>query len=107
MDDDTIPSENAPKYLSIKLDRTLTSKQHLKGVKDKLKIRNNIIRKLAGTRWGCRTNDLRFSSFALAYSVAEYCVQVWAWSAHTKNVDAQLNQTMRIVSGCVQSTKLQ
>lgn len=26
---------------------------------------------------------------------------------HTKNVDAQLNQTMRIVSGCIKSTKLQ
>lgn len=28
-------------------------------------------------------------------------------SAHTKNVDTQLYQTIRIISGCVQSTKLQ
>lgn len=44
-----IPTENAPKYLGIKLDRSLTFKLHLEGVKDKLKTRNNIIRKLAGT----------------------------------------------------------
>jgi len=98
----TIPTENAPKYLGIKLDRTLTFKQHLEEVKDKLKTRNNVISKLTGTSWGCRANVLRISS-----SVAEYCALVWARSAHTKNVDAQLNRSMRIISGCIKSTKLQ
>lgn len=37
---DYIPSENAPKYLGIKLDRTLTFKQHLEGVKEKMKTKN-------------------------------------------------------------------
>jgi len=107
VDGNSIPTENTPKYLGIKLDRSLTFKQHLEGVKDKLKTRNNIISKLAGTSWGCRANVLRISSLALVYSIAEYCAPVWARSTHTKNVDTQLNRTMRIISGCVKSTKLE
>ncbi|VVC44274.1 Hypothetical protein CINCED_3A014425 [Cinara cedri] len=42
-------NDDAPKYLGIKLDRTLTYNQHLEDVKNKLKTRNNIISKLAGT----------------------------------------------------------
>jgi hypothetical protein len=45
-------SVDAPKYLGIKLDRALNFKQHLEDVKNKLKTRNNIISKLAGTSWG-------------------------------------------------------
>lgn len=65
-------NDDAPKYLGIKLDRTLTYNQHLEDVKNKLKTRNNIISKLAGRSWGCRTNVLRISALALVYSVAEY-----------------------------------
>jgi len=46
-------SDDALKYLGIKLDRILTYNQHLEDVKNKLKTRNNIISKLAGTSWGC------------------------------------------------------
>jgi len=96
------------KYLGIKLDKTMTFKQHLEGVKDKLKTRNNIIGKLAGTSWGCwALNVLRTSVLALVYSAAEYCAPVWVRSAHTKKVDVELNSTMRIISGCVRSTKVQ
>lgn len=45
----TIANENAPKFLSIKPDRTLTFNYHLEVVKDKLKTRNNIISQLTGT----------------------------------------------------------
>ncbi|VVC41950.1 Reverse transcriptase domain [Cinara cedri] len=78
--------------------------EHLEGVKGKLKTRNNIISKLAGTSWGCRATILRISSLALVYSVAEYCAPVWARSTHNKTVDTQLNRTMRIISGCIKST---
>ncbi|CAI6370930.1 unnamed protein product [Macrosiphum euphorbiae] len=102
-----IQGKDAPKYLGIKLDRTLTFKQHLEGVKNKLKTRNNIISKLAGTNWESRANVLRTSALALVYSEAEYCAPVWGRSAHTKKVDVELNNTMRIISGFVWSTKVQ
>lgn len=102
-----IQGEDAPRYLGIKLDRTLTFKQHLEGIKNKLKSRNSIISMLAGTSWGCRVNILRTSALALVYSAVEYCAPVWGRSAHTRSVDVELNNTMRIISGCVRSTKVQ
>ncbi|UYV68970.1 hypothetical protein LAZ67_6001864 [Cordylochernes scorpioides] len=32
-------------------------------------------------------------------SVAEYCAPVWERSSHTDSIDAQLNQTMRLITG--------
>jgi hypothetical protein len=88
------------------MDRTLIFRQHLESMKDKIKTRNNIIAKLAGTSWGCHANVLRTSALALVYSVADYCAPVWARSAHCKKVDVQLNNTMRIITGTVRSTQL-
>jgi len=68
--------DDATKHLGIELDRALTFNQHLEDVKRKLKTRNNIIGKLAGTSWGCRANVLRISALALVYSVTEYCALV-------------------------------
>jgi hypothetical protein len=98
---------DVPKYLGIKLDRILTYNQHLEDVKNKLKTRNNIINKLAGTSWGCRANVLRISALALVYSVAEYFAPVSERSVHAKKVDTQLNNTMRIITGYVWATNLQ
>jgi len=41
---------------------------------------------------------------ALCYSAAEYCTTVWWRSAHTSQVDVQLNSTMRLISGTLHST---
>jgi len=99
-------SVDAPKYLGIKLDRTLTFNQHLEDVKNKLKTRNNIVSKLAGRSWSCRANFLRISALALVCSVAEYCNPAWERSVHAKKVDTQLNNTMRIITGCARATNL-
>lgn len=52
MDGVVIPSENAQKYIGIKLDTVLNVKQNVEEVKDKIKTQNNIISKLAGTSCG-------------------------------------------------------
>jgi len=67
--------------------------------------RNNIISKLAGTTWRCHASVLKTSALALVYSVGEYCAPVWARSAHCRNIDFQLNHTMRILSGAVKLTQ--
>jgi len=68
----------------------------------------NIIQKLDGTGWGADGRTLRTATLALVASsfcsTAEYGAQVWCNSTHTKKIDTQLNNTMRIVSGTVKST---
>ena len=93
-----------PKYLGVTLDRTLTYKRHLENTAAKLKTRNNILHKLCGTTWGSSADTLRTSALGLVYSSAEYCAPVWMNSAHTKKIDVQLNNTMRIISGTIRST---
>jgi hypothetical protein len=60
----------------------------------KLKRRNNIIHKLAGTSWG----------LDLVYSRAEYCCLFWKNSTHVNKIDAELNTTLRIITNTLKST---
>ena len=99
-----LPPDEFPKYLGVTLDRSLTYKRHIETTVQKLSKRNNIIGKLAGTRWGASQSVLRTSALALCYSVAEYCAPVWSRSAHVKKIDVKLNEAMRTISGSTKST---
>lgn len=95
---------DTPKYLGINLDRTLTFKYHCENTKLKVSGRNNIIRKLTNSTWGAQPNVLRTSALALCFSTAEYAAPVWRNSAHTRQVDIALNETGRIITGCLRPT---
>ena len=41
---------------------------------------------------------------SLVHSAAEYCAPVWCRSAHTHLIDSVLNDTLRIVIGCLRLT---
>jgi len=88
-----------PTYLSVTLYSMLSYREHLAKTAGKLKNRNNLLMKLAGSTCGASANTLRSSALALCYSAAEYCAPVWSRSAHTSQVDVQLNSTMRLISG--------
>ena len=102
----TVTFNPNPKYLGYTMDRTQTHKPHLEKVAQKLKSRNNVIQKLAGTTWGSNGNTLRTAALSLVYSTAEYCCPVWLRSAHTNKVDTQLHATLRTVTGTLNSTPL-
>jgi len=75
----------------VTLDHALSYREHLTKTAGKLKNRNNFM-KLAGSTWGASANTLRSSALqVLCYSAAEYCAPVWSRSAHTSQVDVQLN----------------
>lgn len=76
-------------------------------MKQKTHARNNLIRKLIGTSWGADPNTVRTSALTLCYSAAEYAAPVWARSCHAKKVDIALNETSRIISGCLKSTPVE
>jgi len=106
LDGQHLRHECHPTYLGVTLDCTLSYRVHLRKTAGKLKNRNNLLMKLAGSTWGASANTLRSSFLALCYSAAEYCTPVWSCSAHTSRVDVQLNSTMRLISGALRSTPL-
>jgi len=99
-----IRHEHQSVYLGVTLDRSLTFRSHMMKTAAKVRIRNNLITKLAGSTWGARARTLRTAALALCFSVAEYCAPVWCRSTHTKLVDIQFNSVMRTISGSLTST---
>jgi len=106
MDGQRLRHECHPTSLGVTLDRTLSYREHLTKTAGKLKNRNNLLMKLAGSTWGASANTLRSSALALCYSAAEYCAPVWSRSAHTSQVEIQLNSTMRLITGTLRPTPL-
>ena len=116
LDGQSIKYEHQPTFLGVTLDRTLSFRSHLTKTAAKLKNRNNLLTKLAGSRWGTDADTLWTSALALCYSASEYCAAcysageycapVWCRSAHTGLVDAQLNCMMRLISGTLRPTPL-
>ena len=95
---------NLPVYLGVTLDRTLSYKAHIEKTKKKIRTRNNIIRKLRTSKWGATSTTLRSSALALCYSAAEYACPVWERSTHAKKPDVTLNETCRMITGCLKQT---
>lgn len=98
---------DTPKYLGVTLDRTLTYRAHCQNTFMKVKTRNNLLRKLRGSKWGAKPSVLVTTAKALCYSSAEYACPVWNRSAHAKKVDTALNETCRIITGCMKPTPLE
>ena len=53
-----LSNTTTPVYLGVHLDRTLCYKTHIEKTKMKVNARNNIIRKLATSKWGCKASTL-------------------------------------------------
>ena len=54
--------------------------------------------------WGVKPETLRTATVSLVFSVSEYCCPVWLNSAHVRGIDAELNSSMRLISGTIKST---
>ena len=88
-------------YLGVLLDHSLTYKSHCEKTHQKVSTRKNLLRKLTGTNWGANASTLRTTAMALCFSTAEYCCPVWERSAHSKEVDVVLHETLQMVTGCI------
>ena len=104
VDNKRLECQQAPKYLGVRLDRSLSFSQHLEDVRAKVTTRVSLIRRLAGTTWGASANTLRISTQALVFSAAEYCVPAWCRSPHVKKVDTIINNALRTITGCLKPT---
>ena len=90
-----------PTCLGVKLDRPLTFCHHLEALRKKLSTRVELLRRLAGPRWGAGAKTLGISALFLVYFTAEYCSPVWCRSMYTRLIDSILNGALRIVTGCL------
>ena len=104
VDNKPLEFHQAPKYLGVRLDRTLSYKQHLEEVRAKVTAKVSLICRLAGTTWGASVTALRISTQALVFSVAEYCAPTWSRSPHAKMVDTAINNALRIITGSLKPT---
>ena len=93
-----------PLYLGVKLDRTLSYKSHILSTKANVNTRNNILRKLTNSKWGCTPHTLRTSTLALCYTAAEYACPVWSRFLHANKLDSALNNPFRSIIGCLKPT---
>ena len=71
-----------PKYLDVTLDMSLSYKQHIQNTKMKVATRNNLLTKLATSKWGANPSTIRTTVLALNYSTAENAAPVLARSPH-------------------------
>ena len=85
-----------PKYLVVTLVRSLSYKQHIHNMK--VATRNNLMTKLAMSRWCANPSTIRTTALSLGYSMARYAAPVWERSPHARNLDPELNQACRSVT---------
>ena len=97
----------SPIYLGITLDITLSYSTHIPKVKAKTAARNNVLRKLANSKWGTHPSTIKTTALALCYSTAEYACPVRERSARAHKVDPVLNDACRAITGCLQPTNVE
>ena len=96
-----------PTFLGVTLDRTLTFNEHAKTVKGRMKARNNVLRAISGTTWGCAASDLRSAYMAFSRACADYAAGAWmpGVSATTlESLEVAQRQACRTITGCLKST---
>ena len=84
----------------------MSFKQHALNTKAKVNTRNNLLRKLTNSRWGAHPATVLTTALALCFSTAEYACSSWGCSRHTGHVDIALNDTCRIITGCLKATPI-
>ena len=70
----------------------------------KVATRNNLLKKLANSKWGTNASTIRTTALSLCYSIAEYAAPVCARSTYADILDPELNKACRAITGCLKPT---
>ena len=91
----SIPFDPAPRYLGVTIDRSLTFRQHIEKLNNKMiSTRVAFVKRLAGLNWGACFDVLRISTLSLVVAPAEYCSPVWNQSSHTNKLNTPFNNAL-------------
>ena len=85
----------------------MSYKTHIHNTKMKVATRNNLLKKLANSRWETNARTIRTTAIALCYSTAEYAAPVWERSAYAHLLNPELNQACRAITGCLRPTNVE
>jgi ribonuclease HI len=101
--------EDKQTYLGVTFDKRLTWKPHIENAEEKGRHKLNIMRKLAGTTWGCNETLLKTVYQGSVRPHLEYGSSSWmtAANSHLQTLDRVQNQALRIITGAMRSTPIQ
>ena len=102
-----LENTDTPNYLGVTLDRTLSYKTHIHNTKMKVATRNNLLKKLANSRWGTNARTIRTTALVLCYFTVEYAAPVWERSAYAHLLNPELNLACRAITGCLKPTNVE
>ena len=102
--DHVLPLVRKIKVLGVTLDIHLTFTQHCNNIAAKVQQRNNVLKALAGSTWGCDKETLLATHQAIGRSILSYCSPIWTPSL--KDTDRcrlqwARNSAQRISTGCL------
>ena len=89
--------------LGVTLDTHLTFTQHCNNIAVKVQQRNNVLKALAGSTWGCDKETLLTTYQAIGRSTPSYCCLFWMPSTKDTNrsrLQRAQNSVLRIATGC-------
>lgn len=105
---EVIQQNEHPKYLGIYMDKKLNWQTHINKTAEKAKNRLNILKRLAGSKWGCSRTVLRNTYKTYIRPVLTYGSEALVTAAATNinKLEIVQNQALRIITGGVKSTPL-
>ena len=77
VDGTNLPTTRNPKVLRVTFDNQLNLNKHCTKTCDKLRKRNNVLKKLAGTTSGCSKETLSVTYKVIGGSVQNYAAPIW------------------------------
>ena len=109
LDDTPLKIKEQQIYLDVTFDKRMTWKQHITSVEAKARRKMNIMRKLAGTKWGANEKILKSVYQGNVRPHLEYGSSSWMTAAkiHHQTTDKVQNQALRIITGAMKSTPVQ
>ena len=102
--DRVLPLKKKPKVLGVTLDTNLIFTQHCNNIAEKVQQRNNVLKALASSTWGCNKETLLTTYQAIGRSILSYCCPVWTPSPKDTNwcrLQRAQNSALRISTGCL------
>ena len=106
----TLPVVKHPKILGVYFDNMMNFSHHINIMGNKLLKRNNVVKKIAGTNWGCSKETLSTTYKAIGRSVLNYAAPVWTPNLSDTNwkfLQRRQNVALRAATGCVRMTPIE